>query len=102
MFQSGAAPEPSRLYFVGFTAERMASSPHRLVLPVYPTAPALLTTQVAFSPGDLAAARRALGCHRTQFTEQAMTESFAVLEHWWQGRVSFQEWRGSRRSESLF
>ena len=55
-----------------------------------------------FSPGDLAAARRALGCHRTQFTEQAMSESFAVLEHWWQGRVSFQEWRGKRRSESLF
>jgi LmbE family N-acetylglucosaminyl deacetylase len=102
VFQSGAVPEPSRLYFAGFTAERMASSPRRLAVPVYPTAPALLTTQVAFSPGDLAAARRALGCHRTQFTEQAMSESFAVLKQWWQGRVSFQEWRGIRRSDRLF
>jgi LmbE family N-acetylglucosaminyl deacetylase len=102
VFQSGAVPEPVRLYFPGFTAERIASSPRGLGIPVYPTAPALLTRQVAFSPGDLAAARRALGCHRTQFTEQAMNESFAVLERWWQGRVSFQEWRGRLRSESLF
>ena len=102
LFQSGAVPPPARLYFAGFTAERMASSPRRLGVRVYPTAPALLTTQVAFSPSDLAAARRALGCHRSQFTEQAMNESFAALEHWWQGRVSFQEWRGGRRSESLF
>jgi LmbE family N-acetylglucosaminyl deacetylase len=102
LFQSGAVPEPTRLYFVGFTAERIASSPRRLGVRIYPTAPALLTTQVAFDPSDLAAARRALGCHRSQFTEQAMNESFGALEHWWQGRVSFQEWRGGRRSGSLF
>jgi LmbE family N-acetylglucosaminyl deacetylase len=102
LFQSGAVPEPVRLYFVGFTAERIASSPRRLGVRVYPTAPALLTTQVPFDPIDLAAARRALGCHRSQATEPVMSESFAALEHWWQGRVSFQEWRGGRRSESLF
>ena len=102
LFQSGAVPQPARLYFAGFTAERIASSPRRLGVPVYPTAPTLLTTQVAFGPSDLAAARRALGCHRSQFTEQVMNESFAALVHWWQGRVSFQEWRGGRRSESLF
>jgi LmbE family N-acetylglucosaminyl deacetylase len=101
LFQSGAVPEPARLYFAGFTAARLASSPS-LGVHVYPTAPALLTTQVAFDPGDLAAARRALGCHRSQFTEQAMNDSFAALEHWWQGRVSFQEWRGGRHSGTLF
>jgi hypothetical protein len=62
----------------------------------------LLTTEVAFDSVDLAAARRALGCHRSQFTVQAMDQSFAMLEHWWQGRVSFQEWHGRGRSETLF
>ena len=102
LFQAGAVPQPARLYFAGFTADRIASSPRGLGVPVYPTAPALLTTQVEFGAGDLAAARRALGCHRSQFTAQVMNESFATLERWWQGRVSFQEWRGGRRSESLF
>jgi LmbE family N-acetylglucosaminyl deacetylase len=102
LFQSGAVPEPARLYFPGFTAERMARSPRQLGIKVYSTAPALLTTDVAFDPSDLEAARRALGCHRTQFTEQSMAGSSAALEDWWQGRVRFQEWRGGRRSESLF
>ena len=31
-----------------------------------------------------------------------MSESFAVLEQWWQGQVWFQEWHGGRRSASLF
>jgi LmbE family N-acetylglucosaminyl deacetylase len=102
VFQAGAVPAPARLYFPGFTAERMASSSHGLGITIYPTAPALLTTDVAFGPDDLAAARRALGCHRTQFTEQAMDQSFAALADWWRGRVSFQQWRGGQRSESLF
>jgi LmbE family N-acetylglucosaminyl deacetylase len=102
LFQSGAVPEPARLYLPGFTADQIASNPRRLGVRIYSISPALLTTRVAFGPRDLAAARRALGCHRSQATEQAMNESFAALEHWWQGRVSFQEWRGGRRSESLF
>ena len=102
VFQSGAVPRRSRLFFPGFTTERMASGPRRLGVTVYPTAPALLTTRVAFGPSDLAAARRALACHRSQFTEETMHEISAVLEHWWQGGVSFQEWRGGGRSEGLF
>jgi LmbE family N-acetylglucosaminyl deacetylase len=98
----GAVPPPARLFFPGFTAERMASGPRRLSVTVYPTTPALLTTRVAFGPGDLAAARRALACHRSQFTEATMHEISAVLEHWWQGGGLFQEWRGGGRSEGLF
>jgi LmbE family N-acetylglucosaminyl deacetylase len=102
VFQAGDLPPRTRLYYAGFTAERMASSPRQLGIRVYPTAPALLTTEVAFDSVDLAAARRALGCHRSQFTAQAMEQSFATLEQWWQGRVSFQEWHGGGRSASLF
>ena len=102
LFQAGAVPPAARLYFVGFTADRIANSPRWFGFQVYPTAPALLTTTVPYDERDRAAARRALGCHRSQATQQEMDESFAALEHLWQGRVAFQQWRGGTPSEGLF
>jgi LmbE family N-acetylglucosaminyl deacetylase len=102
LFQAGDVPEPTRLYYVGFTADRIESGPRWFGFRVYPTAPALLTVTVPFDERDHAAARRALGCHRSQATQREMDESFAALEHLWQGRVSFQQWRGGRRSTGLF
>jgi LmbE family N-acetylglucosaminyl deacetylase len=102
LFQAGAVPAPARLYYVGFTAERIANSPRWYGFHMYPTAPALLTAIVPFDERDRAAARRSLGCHRSQATEQEMNESFAALEHLWQGGVAFQQWRGGERSSGLF
>jgi LmbE family N-acetylglucosaminyl deacetylase len=102
LFQAGVVPPPARLYYVGFTAERIANSPRWYGFHMYPTAPELLTAVVPFDDRDRAAARRSLGCHRSQATEQDMNESFAALEHLWQGRVSFQQWRGGQRSSGLF
>jgi LmbE family N-acetylglucosaminyl deacetylase len=101
LFQAGAVAPPARLYFVGFTADRTANSRwfgHHL----YPTAPALLTATVPFDERDRVAARRALGCYHSQATQQEMNESFAALEHLWQGQVAFQQWRGGTRSSGLF
>jgi LmbE family N-acetylglucosaminyl deacetylase len=102
LFQAGVVPAPARLYYVGFTAERIANSPRWFGFHMYPTAPALLTAIVPFDERDRAAARRSLGCHRSQATEKEMNESFAALEHLWQGRVAFQQWRGGTRSSELF
>jgi len=102
LFQAGAVPPPARLYYVGFTADRIMNSPRWYGFHMYPTAAALLTAIVPFDERDRAAARRSLGCHRSQATEQEMNESFAALEHLWQGRVSFQQWRGGTRSSGLF
>ncbi len=102
LFQAGAVPPPARLYFVGFTADRIAGSPRWFGFHMYPTAPALLTATVAYDERDRTAARRALGCHPSQATEQEMSESFAALEHLWQGRVAFQQWRGGKTSSGLF
>ena len=102
LFQAGAVPSPARLYYVGFTAERIANSPRWYGFHMYPTAPELLTATVQFDERDRAAARRSLGCHRSQATERDMNESFAALEHLWQGRVAFQQWRGGERASGLF
>jgi LmbE family N-acetylglucosaminyl deacetylase len=102
VFQSGAVPTSTHLYYVGFTPERVANSPRWFGFHVYPTAEALLTTAISFDERDRAAARRALGCHKSQATEEEMNESFSALEHLWQDRVAFQQWRGGPKSSSLF
>jgi LmbE family N-acetylglucosaminyl deacetylase len=102
LFQAGAVPSPARLYFAGFTADRVASSPRWFGFHLYPTAAELLTTTVTFEERDRTAARRALGCHWSQATAAEMDESFAALEHLWQGQVRFQQWRGGKGSSGLF
>jgi hypothetical protein len=102
LFQAGAVAPPARLYFAGFTADRVATSPPWFGFHLYPTSPALLTAAVRFDGRDRAAARRALSCHRSQATPADMDESFAALEHLWQGQVTFQEWRGGTPLSGLF
>jgi LmbE family N-acetylglucosaminyl deacetylase len=102
LFQAGAAGPSARLYFAGFTADRVANSPRWFGFHIYPTAPELLTTTIAFDEQDRTAARRALSCHWSQATTAEMDESFAALEYLWQGKIGFQQWRGGARSSRFF
>ena len=101
VFQSGAAGA-ARLFYVGFTADRIAGAPRWYGSRVYATAPALLTTRIAFDERDREAARRAIACHRSQATETGMNESFNALSHLWNGEVAFQQWRGGRVAATFF
>ena len=102
VFQSGAAPAGTRLFYVGFPPERTANAPRWYGMKVYPTASEYLTTHIAYDATDRDAARRALGCHRSQATEAQMTESFSALEHLWAGEVAFQQWRGGPAASKFF
>jgi LmbE family N-acetylglucosaminyl deacetylase len=101
VFQSGAAGA-ARLFYVGFTADRIAGAPRWYGNHVYPTAPALLTTRIAFDERDRQAARRSIACHRSQDTEAGMNESFAALTYLWNGAVAFQQWRGGPPASKFF
>ena len=101
VFQSGAAGA-ARLYYVGFTADRIAGAPRWYGSRVYPTAAGLLTTRIAFEERDREAARRAIACHRSQATEADMNESFNALSHLWNGEVAFQQWRGGPVASKFF
>jgi LmbE family N-acetylglucosaminyl deacetylase len=101
VFQSGAVPS-ARLLYVGFTADRIAGAPRWYGSRVYPTAPALLTTRIAFDEQDREAARRAIACHKSQATEADMNESFTALTHLWNGIVAFQQWRGGPTASKFF
>ena len=101
VFQAGNVPSSARLFYVGFTADRILNAPRWYGMVFYPTAPALLTATIPFDERDRAAAQRALACHWSQATKQEMEESFAALNHLWRGSVSFQQWRGGRRTTDL-
>ena len=101
VFQKGAVGS-ARLLYVGFTADRIAGAPRWYGSRVYPTAPALLTTRIAFDEQDHAAARRAIACHKSQATEADMNESFTALTHLWNGVVAFQQWRGGPSMSKFF
>jgi LmbE family N-acetylglucosaminyl deacetylase len=102
VFQAGAAPPAAKLYYPGFLAERIAGAPRWFGARVYPTAAQFLTAHVAYDERDLAAARRALACHKSQATEAEMEESFTTLQKIWGGDVAFQQWRGGQATTRLF
>ena len=102
LFQAGGDNARRRLYFVGFTADRIQNAPRWFGFTMYPTAAELLTACIPFTDQDAAAARRALSCHKSQATTQQMDESFAALTHLWNGKVCFQQWRGGKVSSDLF
>jgi LmbE family N-acetylglucosaminyl deacetylase len=101
VFQKGAVGS-ARLLYVGFTADRIAGAPRWYGSRVYPTAPALLTTRIAFDEQDHEAARRAIACHKSQATEADMNESYTALTHLWTGVVAFQQWRGGPSMSKFF
>jgi LmbE family N-acetylglucosaminyl deacetylase len=102
LFQAGGDNARRKLYFVGFTADRIRNAPRWFGFTMYPTAAELLTACVPFTDQDAAAARRALSCHKSQATAEQMDESFAALKHLWNGKVCFQQWRGGKVSSDLF
>jgi LmbE family N-acetylglucosaminyl deacetylase len=102
LFQAGRDNVRRKLYFVGFTAERIDKAPRWFGFKIYPTAPELLTARVPFTEKDRVAARKALSCHKSQATTDAMNESFAALTYLWNGQVWFQQWRGGKNSQDLF
>lgn len=102
LFQAGAVAESTKLYYVGFTADRIAQAPRWYGMRMYPTAPALLTARVAYEDRDRDAGRRSMECHRSQATAEQMNESFTTLERLWQGQVAFQQWRGGAVRTRLF
>lgn len=104
VFQEGNPRTKGRkLYWIGYPPERVANAPLWYGFKMYPTDPALLTAKVAFGQADLEAARKDIGCHKSQATQEMMDESFSTLKQLWEGGVQFQQWRGgTRKKNGLF
>jgi LmbE family N-acetylglucosaminyl deacetylase len=88
LVRTGAPGVPERLFYVTVPAEAMrALNPSRPAPPLLIPDARLLTTRIPVTPADLDAARRSLGCHKTQFPADAMTRLADAAKEMWPGAV---------------
>ena len=71
LVRAGAPGTTERLFYMNIPVEAMrAMYPGRAEPPWLVPRAKYLTVRVPFAPQDFAAARRAMACHRTQFTDE--------------------------------
>ena len=101
VFQSGALPSTTSLFYAGFPETRTSTAPRWYGQKIHPVSSALLTATVTFTPDDQQAAAKSVACHWSQATLEEQTGNMRALDHLWQGAVTFQQWGGARQA-SLF
>ena len=73
LVRAGAPGVPERLFYASFPAEGFrALNPARGVPPFLLPHPKYLSTHVTFTAADAGAARRAMACHKTQYSEDVV------------------------------
>lgn len=89
LVRAGAPGVPERLFYVSIPAEGMramnpAREEPRFLVPLAK----YLSMRVAFSEADVDAARRAMSCHRTQFSDEVVERVFALQKRVWDEALS--------------
>jgi len=89
LVRAGAPGIPERLFFAWIPAEGMqAMNAQRGAPPLLVPLPKYLSVRVPFTPDDLDAARRAMACHRTQYSEEIVQRVHPVMSTTWNGVLS--------------
>ncbi len=101
IFQSGALPSTTPLFYAGFPETRTSTAPPWYGQKIHPVSSALLTATVTFASDDRQAAAKSVACHWSQATLEEQAGNMKALDHLWQGAVTFQQW-GAARQASLF
>ena len=101
VFQSGALPSTTSLFYAGFPETRTSTAPRWYGQKIHPVSNALLTATVMFTAADQQAAAKSVACHWSQATLDEQTRNMQALDYLWQGAVTFQQWGGARQA-SLF
>lgn len=93
-----------KLFYVGFSPEQVKSLNEfwPASMSWHPTEPRYLTVRVAFAKAEQLAYRRALECHKSQFSPEEAQKFANALDRGWQQGVLFRPWFGDRKSDDLF
>jgi len=84
----GVPGVPDRLFFMYLPAEMFTiGNPQRGAPPMVIPQEKYFTMRVPFTPPDLEAARKAMDCHKTQFTPEMMQRVVPELTRVWKGAV---------------
>lgn len=94
----------AKLFYVGFSPEAVTAL--NKVWPAsmawHATDASYLTVRVAFSEADQRAYRRALDCHKSQFSPEEAKKFADALDAGAQHTVLFRPWFGEQKSNDLF
>jgi LmbE family N-acetylglucosaminyl deacetylase len=99
-----SAPSGVKLYYVGLTAKQAAPLNREWppAIPWHTTDPGFLTVNVSFTKADQESARRAMECHKTQFSPDDAQKLEKAMDEGWSGQVSFRAWSTTQTSPDLF
>ena len=87
--RAGAPGVPDRIFFMSIPAEGMrAMNPQRGAPPLLVPQPKYGTVHISFTPSDLDGARRAMACHRSQFTPEVLDRVFPQQVQYWNGSIA--------------
>jgi LmbE family N-acetylglucosaminyl deacetylase len=88
--RAGAAGMPERLVYMYLPPEAFRlANPQRGPPPMVIPQAKYFTVQVPFTPADLEAAKKAIACHRSQFTPETVQRLLPEMQHLWNGVVRF-------------
>src|SRR5262245_5233441 len=86
--RTGAPGVPERLFYMSLPVASMrAMNPQRGAPPLLEPQARYFTTHVPFAPEDLAAAKRAMACHRTQFTPEVVERVSSATAAAWNNAI---------------
>ena len=86
--RTGAPGVPERLFYMSLPVESIqAMNPQRGAPPLLVPKPTHFTTRVSFASEDLAAAKRSMACHRTQFTTEVVERVTSAATRAWNNAI---------------
>ena len=86
--RTGAPGAPERLFYMSLPVESIrAMNPQRGTPPHLMPQARYFTTRVPFTPGDFAAAKRSMACHRTQFTPEVVERVSSAAAAAWNNAI---------------
>ena len=88
LVRAGAPGVPERLFYGSIPVEGMqAMNPQRGAPPMLVPQPKYLSVRVPYTPSDFAASRRAMACHRTQYSDEIVERVHPMMGAVWNGVV---------------
>jgi LmbE family N-acetylglucosaminyl deacetylase len=90
LLRAGAPGMPERLFYMYLPVEAFRTiNPARGEPPLLFPLEKYFTVQVPFTPADLEAAKKAMSCHRSQFSPELLERMLPQQERIWNGKVAF-------------
>ena len=88
LLRAGAPGMPDRLYYMYMPAEAFRSMyPQRGEPPLLVPQAKYITVRVPFTTADLESAQRAMSCHRSQFSPEALARVLPERARFWNGVI---------------